>query len=139
MASALIDASCFVSLFGTKQPRQQHYRELLQLAGLERWSLSSTWPCVVEAAHLVQPPERYTMLRWIGMGAVAIYPFDQVALLELLPLMQRYTVVPRTEMDLADASLYWLAAETGVRRVFTLDVRDFSRYRLPTGQVFEIL
>ncbi len=51
----------------------------------------------------------------------------------------RYTQQPRTEMDLADASLYWLACETGVTQIFTVDVRDFSRYRLPDGRSFEIL
>jgi uncharacterized protein len=42
-------------------------------------------------------------------------------------------------MDLADASLLWLAADTGVRRIMTMDVQDFSRYWLPDGQAFEIL
>ena len=42
-------------------------------------------------------------------------------------------------MDLADASLYQLAADTGVTRIMTMDRRDFSRYRLPDGQAFEIL
>ena len=42
-------------------------------------------------------------------------------------------------MDLADASLVWLASDTGVNRIMTLDVGDFSRYRLPDGQAFEIL
>ena len=42
-------------------------------------------------------------------------------------------------MDLADASLVWLAADTGVTTIMTLDVRDFSRYRLPDGRAFEIL
>ena len=53
--------------------------------------------------------------------------------------MQRYTQSPRTEMDLADASLVWLAADTGVNRIMTMDKRDFSRYRLPDGRPFEIL
>jgi uncharacterized protein len=53
--------------------------------------------------------------------------------------MQRYTESPRTEMDLADASLYALAADTGVSRIMTLDKRDFSRYKLPDGRGFEIL
>ena len=53
--------------------------------------------------------------------------------------MDRYTERPRTEMDLADASLVWLAGETDVITIFTLDQRDFSRYRLPDGRAFEIL
>ena len=42
-------------------------------------------------------------------------------------------------MDLADASLYWLAAETGVTEILTVDVGDFSRYRLPRGKAFTLL
>jgi len=53
--------------------------------------------------------------------------------------MEQYTQQPRTEMDLADASLYWLACESGVAQILTIDVRDFSRYRLPDGRAFEIL
>ena len=139
MASALIDASALVAVFGTRQAKASHYHGLLQLAAMEHWSLSTTWPCVVEASYLVAPPQRYTLLRWIGSGAIAVFPFQQEVLDEWVPLMQRYTQAPRTEMDLADASLVWLAGETGVVRVMTSDVRDFSRYRLPDGRAFEIL
>jgi uncharacterized protein len=139
MASALIDASAMVAMFGRDEPHGERYRELVQLAALEHWSLSTTWPCVVEASYLVQPPERYALLRWLGQGAVSVFPFGQESLLDLMPTMQRYTESPRTEMDLADASLYALAAETGVTRIMTLDKRDFSRYKLPDGRGFEIL
>jgi predicted nucleic acid-binding protein len=57
----------------------------------------------------------------------------------LAELMARYTAEPRTEMDLADASLVWLAQDTNTLNVMTMDVRDFSRYRLPDGRSFEIL
>ena len=139
MASALIDASALVAAFGAHQKNAAHYHELFQLAALEHWSLSTTWPCIVEASYLVSPPQRYTLLRWVASGAIAVFPFQQEVLAEFVPLMQQYTQTPRTEMDLADASLVWLASETGVTRVMTTDVRDFSRYRLPDGRSFEIL
>ena len=139
MAAALLDASAMVAAFGAKQSAAARYHALLRQAADERWSLSTTWPCVVEAAYLVSPPQRYTLLQWVGTGCVAVFPFAQEALQDLVPLMQRYTHEPRTEMDLADASLVWLAEETGVTRIMTLDVRDFSRYRLSDGRAFEIL
>lgn len=139
MASALIDASAMVAAFAPNEPAAERYQDLLELASLERWSLSTTWPCVVEASYLVPPPHRFALLNWLGRGAVAVFPFEQRNLLDFVPLMQRYTQSPRTEMDMADASLVWLADETGVTRVMTLDVRDFSRYRLPDGRGFEIL
>jgi predicted nucleic acid-binding protein len=139
MAAALIDASAMVAAFGSAQPKAAHYQGLLRLAAEQHWALSSTWPCVTEASYLVAPPQRYSLLRWLGAGALSVYPIEQEDLIEFADLMHRYTQSPRSEMDLADASLVWLAEQTGVTRVMTLDVRDFSRYRLPDGRAFEIL
>ncbi len=53
--------------------------------------------------------------------------------------MRRYIEVGKREMDFADASLYWLAAEIGVVDILTIDVADFSRYRLPDGRGFNVV
>lgn len=139
VSAALIDSSALVAVFGAKQTSGGHYRDLLKSAAQQHWQLATTWPCVVEASYLVAPPQRYAMLRWLAAGAVTVFPFDQETLELLVDLMHRYTESPRTEMDLADASLVWLASDTGVTTIMTLDVRDFSRYRLPDGRSFEIL
>jgi uncharacterized protein len=139
MPAALVDAGPMVAIFGANQPRGRHYRALLKRAGDELWSLATTWPCVTEASHLLDVPQRYTLLRWIAAGGIAVCPFKQEALEDMTSLMHRYTESPRTEMDFADASLVWLAADSGVTAVMTMDVRDFSRYRLPDGRAFEIL
>ena len=139
MAAVLVDAGPMVAVFGTKQPRAKHYLDLFKKAADMNWSLSTTWPCMVEASYLLAPPQRYTFLRWVGAGALSVFPFQQETLDEFVGLMQRYTEAPRTEMDLADASLVWLAMDTGVTTIMTTDVRDFSRYRLPDGRGFDIL
>lgn len=138
-SAALVDAGPMVAVFGERQPKALHYDALLRRASDEQWTLATTWPCVVEASYLLAPPRRYTLLRWIAAGALSVYPFEPEALEAMVELMSRYTEAPRTEMDLADASLVWLAADTGVSRVMTMDARDFSRYRLPDGRAFEIL
>ena len=139
MPAALVDAGPLVALFGVNQPRGPHYRKLLQQAGEELWSLATTWPCVTEASHLLDVPERYTLLRWIAASGITVFPFAQHDLEDIVALMRRYIESPRTEMDLADASLVWLASDSGVTRVMTMDVCDFSRYRLPDGRHFELL
>jgi hypothetical protein len=63
---------------------------------------------------------------------------DAADLADLAMLMDRYSEPKRTSMDLADATLYSVAEQTGIRTIMTLDVRDFSRYRLPDGGAFEI-
>jgi hypothetical protein len=58
---------------------------------------------------------------------------------DIVRWMRRYSERGKREMDLADASLYWLAAETGLTEILTVDVSDFSRYRLPRGKAFTLL
>lgn len=139
MSAALVDAGPLVAVFARDERQGPHYRNLFRQAADELWSLATTWPCIVEASYLLDAPQRYTLLRWVAAGALPVFPFGVEQLDAVVELMRRYTQPPRTEMDLADASLLWLAAETGVTRVMTLDVRDFSRYRLPDGRSFEIL
>jgi predicted nucleic acid-binding protein len=79
------------------------------------------------------------LLRWVAAGGVSVFPFAPDALEPMVEMMRRYTEAPRTEMDLADASLVWLASDTGVNHIMTMDRRDFSRYRLNDGRAFEIL
>lgn len=138
-SAALVDTAALVAVFGANQKHGRHYRDLFKRAADESWSLSTTWPCVVEAGHLLDVPQRYTLLRWVAAGGIAVFPFKQEDLEEMVALMQRYTESPRTEMDFADASLVWLAADSGVTAVMTMDLRVFSRYRLPDGRRFEIL
>ena len=138
-SAALVDTAALVAVFGANQKHGRHYRDLFKRAADEAWSLSTTWPCVVEAGHLLDVPQRYTMLRWVAAGGVVVFPIPQESLEDTVSVMVRYTALPRTEMDLADASLVWLAEDTGVLKIMTLDVRDFARYRLADGRAFEIL
>ena len=138
-SAALVDAGPLVAAFGHEPPNGAHYEALFKRAANEQWSLATTWPCVVEASYLLAPPARFALLRWVAAGGLTVFPFAQESLEEMVELMRKYTESPRAEMDLADASLVWLAADTGVTRVMTMDRRDFSRYRLPDGRAFEIL
>ena len=139
MSAALVDAGPLVAAFGANQPQGKRYQALLKVAADELWSLATTWPCIVEASYLLDPPQRYAMLRWVAAGAISVFPFAQESVEPMVELMRKYTEPPRSEMDFADASLVWLATDTGVNRIMTMDVRDFSRYRLPDGRGFEIL
>ncbi len=138
MTPALLDAGPLISLFDEGDPFHARYRALLGVA-TRPLNLYTTWPCVVEASHMLGDVERLEMLRWVGLGGTQVFPFDAPAVLDMVGWMLRYTETPRTRMDLADASLYWLAHESGVTAILTVDVRDFSRYRLPDGRAFEIL
>ena len=108
----------------------------LSVGGLR---LISTWPCIVEASYLLEIPQRFEMLKWVELGGAVVYPFEPAHLGDIVRWMRRYSERGKREMDLADASLYWLAAETGLTEILTVDVSDFSRYRLPRGKPFTLL
>ncbi|MBP3981429.1 MULTISPECIES: type II toxin-antitoxin system VapC family toxin [unclassified Acidovorax] len=138
MKVCLIDAGPLVALFHPGDRFHARFRQLI-VESEAPVQLHTTWPCITEASHLLGPRYRVAMLQWIGAGAVQIFPFDAADLPDMCGWIEQYTQQPRTEMDLADASLYWLACESGVAQIFTVDVRDFSRYRLPDGRGFDIL
>jgi len=55
-----------------------------------------------------------------------ILPLDPADLPRIRQLMQKYRDLP---MDLADATLVRVAEREGIRRIFTIDRRDFALYR----------
>ncbi len=136
MNLALIDSGPMVALFDASDFAHPHYTELL---AQNNWQLTTTWPCVVEVCHFLGARAVQRFLRWVSEGGLVVYPMDISNLPDLADLMARYTHPPRTEMDFADASLVWLAQDTNTLSVMTIDVRDFSRYRLPDGRSFEVL
>jgi predicted nucleic acid-binding protein len=137
--SILLDAGPQIALFAVDDKHHSHYDQLISELSASGLRLLTTWPCVVEASYLLGIPQRYELLRWIELGGVIVYPFSAHHLADMIGWMENYTEAGKREMDLADASLYWVANETGVREIMTVDVRDFSRYRLPDGQAFSIL
>ena len=139
MRSVLLDTGPLVALFATDDKHHARFDALVLALAPKGLHLVTTWPCVVEAAYLLPPPQRFEMLQWIGIGGAAVYPFDPRHLGDMVKWMQRYTEQNKREMDFADASLYWLAVESGITEIMTMDVNDFSRYRLPDGRAFALL
>jgi len=101
--------------------------------------LLTTWPCIVEASYLLGVPQRFELLEWVRLGGATVYPFDIQHLGDMIDWMRRYTEQRKREMDLADASLCWLAWDTGLREIMTVDAADFGRHRLPDGSGFRML
>jgi predicted nucleic acid-binding protein len=69
-------------------------------------------------------------------GAFALVPQSRASLERVAALMERYRSVP---MDYADATLVALGEELDTNKVFTLDCRGFSAYRLNRRKPFELL
>ena len=139
MRSCLIDSGPLIALFAVDDHHHARFDALVKELSAGGLRLITTWPCIVEASYLLEIPQRFEMLKWIELGGAVVYPFEPSHLGEIARWMRRYSELGKREMDLADASLYWLAAETGVTEILTVDVSDFSRYRLPRGKAFTLL
>ena len=55
----------------------------------------------------------------------------ETALSEIAEWKEKHRDLP---IDLADASLLWVAEQTGIMDILMIDLRDFSAYRLRTGK-----
>lgn len=139
MRAALVDAGAMIALFDHADEFYERYTGIFTELLLRRVQLVTTWPCVTEASYSLAPKNHLALLEWLQGGAVSVQNFSAVDLQPMLGWMEQYTERSKTLMDFADATLYWLAIELKSTLVLSVDRRDFSRYRLPDGQAFEIL
>ena len=139
MRNVLIDAGPLIALFAVDDAHHARYDRLVTESAVSGLRLVTTWPCVIEASYILDAPLRFELLEWVERGGVQVFPFDASHLSVMLPWMRRYTEKYKRDMDLADASLLWLAQESGLREIMTVDVKDFARYRLPDGEALVLL
>jgi predicted nucleic acid-binding protein len=139
MQCALVDASAVIALFDVNDKHHAHYSQVFADLGAVRTRLYTTWSCITEASYFLAPQSHLAMLGWVEGGGVHIYPLEAHHLADFLPTMVQYSEQGKRQMDLADASLYYVANDISVNLVLTLDKNDFNRYRLPSGLAFEII
>ena len=73
------------------------------------------------------PLAQEALREMLERGAVLLLPLDSSDVPRIRELMRKYTNRP---MDLADATLLRVAEREGLHKIFTVDRRDFSVYRL---------
>jgi predicted nucleic acid-binding protein len=90
--------------------------------------VGTVWPVLTEALYLLNFSWEAQNALWemIQAGAVEILPLGTDDVGRMRDLMRKYRDLP---MDLADAALVRVAERERLRRIFTLDRRDFQIYR----------
>lgn len=90
--------------------------------------LGTVWPVLTEAIYLLSFSweAQTALMEMIETGAVEILPLGVADIPRIRELMRKYRDLP---MDLADAALVRVAERDRLRRVFTIDRRDFQIYR----------
>ena len=131
MNAALVDTGPLVALFVRRDP--DHALVSAWLRGF-RGRLLTTWPVLTEVCHFLAPGIALRFLRWVEAGGALVVEVPPEELAELIRMMEKYLDRP---MDLADASLVWLAGRSGVREILTVDARDFAAFRTRQGKLFK--
>ena len=125
MPAVLVDTGPLVALLDRSDPYHRTCQETL--SSLDD-SLVTVWPVVTETMYMLRAYWQAQEALWemIEMGAVEILPLGIDDVPRMKQLMRKYRDLP---MDLADAALVRVAERERLRRIFTLDRRDFQIYR----------
>jgi len=129
--AVLVDTGPLVALFVRNDP--DHAAVAAWLRDF-RGKLLTTWPVLTEVCHFLSPEVGLKFLRWIAAGAAAVAEIPEDELAAVIGMMEKYLDRP---MDLADASLVWLAGRSGLREILTVDQGDFAIFRTPQGKPFK--
>ena len=134
----LLDTGPAVALF---DPRDGDHRACRARLEALREPLVTTIAVLTEAFHILSPESvgSHRLRQFLLAGGASVHTIGDSGLARASELMETYSNLP---MDLADASLVVTAEQLPTRRIFTLDHRDFSSYRIRQGRrhlAFEIL
>lgn len=125
----LVDTGPLVALFDPRDPKHGHCREVLRTI---REPLSTTVPVLTEVFHMLSPGSRGAdrVRDFVAERGLGTWFMDSERLARAFELMEQYADHP---MDLADASLIVAAEALNTRKIFTVDRRDFTAYRILRG------
>jgi len=80
--------------------------------------------------------ETSTAWRFLRSGAITVGPIAARDMASLEAMMNKYADRP---MDFSDATLVHLARRESLTTIFTIDVADFSTYRIDGRKRFRIV
>jgi len=135
MKRVLADTGPIVAILSR---RDQYHKACVEALHDMPGPLFTCWPVITEVAWLLRRDSNaiQQLLGSIDIGLFEMLTLTTADAKPISLIMKKYRDI---RIQLADASLVHLAARDGVDRVFTLDRRDFSVYRLPRGKAFRIL
>ena len=133
MTTVLVDTGFLVALFDPADALASHAATYLKE---HRHPLATTTAVIVETCFFLAPDAKADLLAWTRRGGMAVLEVPVAAYAQLEATLRKYS---DQEIDLADATLLWLAGETGAARILTVDRTDFAIFRLKGGKRFEII
>lgn len=133
MDRVLIDSGYLIALGRAQDPLHPNADRFLSSF---RGSLFTVSAVIVESCFFMDAKAKAHLLDWIGERSLSVVEVPAAAYPDLGATIRKYA---DREVDFADAALVWLAEESGVRAILTVDQRDFSVFRLKGGKRFWLI
>lgn len=132
--NGILDTGPWVALIDKSESR---HRDCVRWLKNFRGRLYSTEAVLTEVMYLLNfsTDAQLAALDFVVRFVVEIVPADIESIRKVKNLIAKYADLP---MDYADATLVYLASETGIRNIVTFDRKDFSVYRLNKSKPFII-
>jgi uncharacterized protein len=137
MSACLLDTGPLVALLDRSEP--DHKRVQSFMSGLRGLRLVTTGAVVTEAFYFLSDVRDgpASLASFLDASSTEVRDvLSAGALAAVVRLMKKYAGVP---MDFPDATLVWVAEQTGTDRILTLDRRGFSSFRLGKNRRFRLL
>lgn len=133
--NVLVDAGPLVALFSRKD---SNHDLCVSASKAMAPPYLTSWPVLTETAWLLRhyPLAVKELLQSIGKDFLKILDLDQHFVGWSIAFLERYENIG---VQLADASLVYLAERERVFEVFTLDRRDFTVYRTTRNRALNIV
>ncbi len=134
-ASALIDTGAILAILDR---RDRWHQKCTTAFRQMRLPLLTSQAVVTELFHLTGDDRNEMEAAWkfLQSGAVVIASTDNSEMPALHALMSKYWDCP---MDFADATLVHLAKRESLFTILTVDVADFTTYRIEGKRKFRVL
>lgn len=128
----LLDTGPLVALYARDDPRHRAVNDWL--AGFEG-ELHTVESVITEVAYFLPPRMRPVLADLAARGVLHLHHPDAAGFERIAALLHKYA---DRDPDWADIALVWLAETTGIHRIATLDIADFSVYRIHGRKRFEL-
>ena len=131
-ASVLVGTGVLVALFDQSDA---HHAAATRWMARSATTLLTVAPVLTEAAFFLPARLRPALAGLVARGVVRVHLPDRAGYARIAHLFAKYA---DQDPDWADLELVWLAEAAGITRIATLDVADFSVYRIHGRKRFEL-
>lgn len=128
----ILDTGALVALYARDDP--MHKVVTQWLAGF-RGTLHTVEAVLTEVAFFLPARQREAIANLVSEGSITVHHPDRSGYARIGALMRKYA---DQDPDWADVTLIWLAETTGIFRIATVDVADFSVFRINGRKRFEL-